>query len=287
MTFTGSVYDKTTGLQYMNARFYQPATGRFLSQDSYTGNPYDPWTQHLYTYCGNNPTNMVDPTGHEAEGFWNNFGNGAADYFRNLFDGIVQSITQPTPLNFDGFISAFPVFSSSYQASKIQYNASKALYEGDYDRFDYYVGQSLTDAGFKLATLLIGKIAGTVERSVATRAGNAATKAGSTLTSFDDVAAFIQRNGRLPSNFITKTQAKALGWVSRKGNLAEVAPGKSIGGDIFKDIEGKLPSAPGRVWYEADINYTAGFRSGDRIIYSSDGLIFKTTDHYNTFKQIK
>ena len=62
--FTGSVYDKTTGLQYMNARFYQPATGRFLSQDSYTGNPYDPWTQHLYTYCGNNPTNMVDPTGH-------------------------------------------------------------------------------------------------------------------------------------------------------------------------------------------------------------------------------
>ena len=64
VTFTGSVYDKTTGLQYMNARFYQPATGRFLSQDTYTGNPYDPWTQHLYTYCGNNPTNMVDPTGH-------------------------------------------------------------------------------------------------------------------------------------------------------------------------------------------------------------------------------
>ena len=66
VTFTGSVYDKTTGLQYMNARFYQPATGRFLSQDSYTGNPYNPWTQHLYTYCGNNPTNMVDPTGHFA-----------------------------------------------------------------------------------------------------------------------------------------------------------------------------------------------------------------------------
>jgi len=51
----------------MNARFYDPATGRFISQDSYTGNPYDPWTQHLYTYCGNNPTNMVDPTGHKAK----------------------------------------------------------------------------------------------------------------------------------------------------------------------------------------------------------------------------
>lgn len=66
VTFTGSVTDKSTGLQYMNARFYNPTTGRFISQDTYTGNPYDPWTQHLYTYCGNNPTNMVDPTGHFA-----------------------------------------------------------------------------------------------------------------------------------------------------------------------------------------------------------------------------
>ena len=48
----------------MNARYYQPSTGRFLSQDTYSGNPYDPWTQHLYSYTGNNPTSFVDPTGH-------------------------------------------------------------------------------------------------------------------------------------------------------------------------------------------------------------------------------
>ena len=66
VTFTGSVSDASTGLQYMNARFYQPTTGRFLSQDSYTGNAYDPWTQHLYSYCMNNPTNYIDPTGHTA-----------------------------------------------------------------------------------------------------------------------------------------------------------------------------------------------------------------------------
>ena len=66
VTFTGGVTDTSTGLQYMNARFYDPATGRFLSQDTYSGNPYDPWTQHLYSYCGNNPVNMVDPTGHRS-----------------------------------------------------------------------------------------------------------------------------------------------------------------------------------------------------------------------------
>ena len=64
VTFTGSVTDTSTGLQYMNSRYYDSSTGRFLAQDSYSGSPYDPWTQHLYSYCGNNPVNMVDPTGH-------------------------------------------------------------------------------------------------------------------------------------------------------------------------------------------------------------------------------
>ena len=65
VTFTGSVAD-ASGLLYMNARYYNPATARFLSQDSYTGSASDPWTQHLYAYCNNNPVNMVDPTGHMA-----------------------------------------------------------------------------------------------------------------------------------------------------------------------------------------------------------------------------
>ena len=65
VTFTGSVAD-ASGLLYMNARYYNPTTARFLSQDTYTGSASVPWTQHLYAYCNNNPVNMVDPTGHRS-----------------------------------------------------------------------------------------------------------------------------------------------------------------------------------------------------------------------------
>ena len=91
VTFTGSVSDASSGLQYMNARFYQPGTGRFLSQDSYTGNPYDPWTQHLYSYCGNNPVNMVDPTGFAA-GRFAGFGNDIATTTGSQYAGKITEI---------------------------------------------------------------------------------------------------------------------------------------------------------------------------------------------------
>ncbi len=91
----------------------------------------------------------------------------------------------------------------------------------------------------------------------------------------------------MPDNFITKAEAKNLGWNPQTGNLNEVAPGKSIGGDIFNNREGLLPNAKNRIWYEADINYTSGFRGSERILYSNDGLIYKTVDHYKSFTKIK
>ncbi|NJL76053.1 MAG: ribonuclease [Saprospiraceae bacterium] len=112
-------------------------------------------------------------------------------------------------------------------------------------------------------------------------------KAAEALTSFDDVAKYVSINRKLPSNYITKEQAKALGWKPNLGNLDNVAPSKSIGGDIFKNLEGLLPQAKGRIWYEADINYSGGFRGGERLLYSNDGLVYKTLDHYKTFTQLK
>ena len=64
--YTGSIYDKETGLYYMNARYYDAVTGRFISQDSYRGEMEDEGTWHLYAYCVNNPINYVDPSGHAS-----------------------------------------------------------------------------------------------------------------------------------------------------------------------------------------------------------------------------
>ncbi|WP_342555998.1 ribonuclease domain-containing protein [Paenibacillus sp. FSL R7-0652] len=104
---------------------------------------------------------------------------------------------------------------------------------------------------------------------------------------FQEVADYIKEHHELPPHYITKKEARALGWEPSEGNLHKVAPGKSIGGDIFRNREGLLPSKKGRTWYEADIHYTGGKRGSDRILYSSDGLIYQTTDHYKTFYQIK
>lgn len=103
-------------------------------------------------------------------------------------------------------------------------------------------------------------------------------------TSKDDVAAYLNEYEHLPSNFITKKEAKALGWDSKAGNLAEVAPGKSIGGDYFGNYEEILPEEDGRDYHECDIDSNGGYRGAKRIVYSDDGLIYYTEDHYKTFE---
>ncbi len=105
-----------------------------------------------------------------------------------------------------------------------------------------------------------------------------------TYTSKEHVAAYINSFGYLPSNYITKAEARRLGWVSSKGNLNKVAPGKSIGGDRFGNYEEILPVKRGRQYYECDIDYRGGRRNAKRIVFSSDGLIYYTEDHYNTFE---
>lgn len=105
-------------------------------------------------------------------------------------------------------------------------------------------------------------------------------------SSKEDVCRYLIEYGRLPNNFITKSEAKALGWDAGEGNLWDVAYGCSIGGDSFGNREGVLPQKSGISYYECDIDYAGGFRGAKRIVYSSDGSIYYTDDHYESFTHL-
>ena len=106
------------------------------------------------------------------------------------------------------------------------------------------------------------------------------------------IADYIFEHGELPDNFIMKKEAQALGWDSKADKysgrkyVSDVAPGKSIGGDWFGNYEEQLPKAKGRTFHECDCNYTGGNRGVERIVYSNDGHVWYTNDHYETFTEL-
>ena len=101
--------------------------------------------------------------------------------------------------------------------------------------------------------------------------------------SAEDVASYLYIYGYLPENFITKDEARELGWEG--GSVENYAPGYAIGGDRFGNREGLLPEADGRVYYECDIDTNgANGRGAKRIVFSNDGLIYYTEDHYESFE---
>lgn len=98
----------------------------------------------------------------------------------------------------------------------------------------------------------------------------------------DEVSAYLTEYGHLPSNYITKRQAQALGW--QGGSLEPYAPGCSIGGDRFGNYEGTLPDGN---YHECDLNTRgADKRGAERLVYADDGRIYYTADHYETFEEI-
>lgn len=105
------------------------------------------------------------------------------------------------------------------------------------------------------------------------------------LTNDEIVVKYLKEHGELPDYYITKSEAKSLGWVPSKGNLCEVAPGRAIGGDIWTNRQKSLPTKSGRRYFEADLNYHCGNRNADRVVFSNDGLVFVTFDHYRSFEE--
>ena len=93
-------------------------------------------------------------------------------------------------------------------------------------------------------------------------------------------------NMRLPDNFITKKEAQSLGWGRKYRYVSDAAPGKSIGGDYFGNYQGLLPAGRGITYHEADCYYTKGSRNEYRVVYSNEGRVWYTEDHYNTFTEL-
>ena len=101
-------------------------------------------------------------------------------------------------------------------------------------------------------------------------------------TSKKEVALYIHIYAELLPNYLTKSEALALGWDAEKGNLWDVSDKMSIGGDRFSNREGLLPE--GKKYFECDIDYQGGYRGAKRLVYSDDGWIFYTADHYERFE---
>ena len=139
-------------------------------------------------------------------------------------------------------------------------------------------------AAVLLAVLLALTGCGTAEKSA--RTSESPAESSGPIIEPQAIADYLFEHGELPENFITKEEAQDLGWDSSRNYVSDVAPGKSIGGDRFGNYEGQLPKARGRKFFECDANYTGGKRGAERIVYSSDGRVWYTKDHYGTFEEL-
>lgn len=149
-------------------------------------------------------------------------------------------------------------------------------------RLSSFVVVGLLVAALAVAVLVpadeSGQPAGTLQ-ALATNLGLAEPSA------FVATVESVRATGRLPSDYVRKAEARDLGW--RPGSdLCDSAPDRAIGGDRFQNREGRLPDAPGRQWFEADLDFDCGRRGAKRLVFSNDGLIFVTTDHYESFIEV-
>ncbi|ROI00909.1 ribonuclease domain-containing protein [Chryseobacterium daecheongense] len=103
------------------------------------------------------------------------------------------------------------------------------------------------------------------------------------LTEEKRVISYVKQNHKLPDYYITKNEARRQGWNPSQGNLCEILPGRAIGGDKFSNREGNLPK--GERYFEADVNYNCGNRNADRIVFTEDGDVYLTKNHYKSFEK--
>ena len=141
--------------------------------------------------------------------------------------------------------------------------------------------------GALLALLLLAIAPSALAKTITVDAADYDVEEDGWYDTMEEVAIYLTFFEELPDNYMTKKEAQSLGWESRKGNLWDVAYGCSIGGDRFGNYEKLLPDKKGRKWTECDIDFEGEYRNGERIVFSNDGLIYYTDDHYESFDKIE
>ena len=114
--------------------------------------------------------------------------------------------------------------------------------------------------------------------------GNASVEEDGWYSSKEEVALYIHLYGELPGNYVTKAEAEDAGWTG--GSVERwTGEGTALGGSYFGNYEGLLPKEQGRTYAECDVD-TVGenSRGAKRIVFSNDGLIYYTEDHYESFE---
>lgn len=274
-------------------RYHNPDSGRFWTQDSFEGFGSDPTSLHKYTYCQNNPANAYDPSGKITLTEQITVATLAPKVTMLLYS-VVPYLVPPT---FNDLVYSFENIIETAQQEPL---ALTVLAGG------YFLNQLNPVAGVQSAFTGVRYLrqAATIrETMVAYEIGlsseYAAASAGRNAASFAQLKAFFQaaeaagpvirslkETGTLPANYVTKAQAQAQGWAQGKA-LENFVPSGQIGGDVFNNSPIPIvPPAPGRTWFEADINL-AGIgsitkRGGARLLYSDDGLLYISADHYKT-----
>ena len=157
------------------------------------------------------------------------------------------------------------------------------LYETEVKQSDFYDSVELLIPDSAESPVHTAADAADTAEAVDTEAF-AAIAYGSDCWEVDDVAYYLYTYSELPPNYITKSEAETLGWISSEGNLWEVAPGAVIGGDRFGNYEGLLPEDG--TYTECDVNYEGGFRGGERLVFDEDFNVWYTADHYASFEQL-
>ncbi|MDL1913624.1 MAG: ribonuclease N [Bergeyella sp.] len=145
----------------------------------------------------------------------------------------------------------------------------------------FFIGGMLGIFFVYLLSCRVKRVPGSSRRSAVENAYSNTAQAVYLKTREDVVIAYLKKNKLLPSYYVKKSYARKQGWNPSKRNLCEVLPGKAIGGDRFRNSEGKLPA--GYSYTEADVNYNCSGRNADRVIFSDAGDIYLTKDHYKTF----